>query len=71
MVKRSCLSFRQARAWLHAVRSTMSDRGMISPVSSATEMNSSGWTRVPSSRRQRTSASAPVMRFPGASTLGW
>ena len=59
------------RASLHAVWSTQRPSGMMSPLSSASGMNSSGGIRPRSGCCQRTSASRPEMRSVSRVTSGW
>ena len=55
------------QAWL----STHSPSGTISPISSASGMNSAGDTRPRSGWRQRSSASKPTMAWRSRSICGW
>ena len=63
--------FCQARLCAQAARSTHSPSGTISPVSSATGMNSIGPTSPRSGCAHRSSTSAPVPRPLCARTFGW
>ena len=60
----------QLAACSQASSSTQRPIGTISPVSSASGMKSSGRTMAPS-RCQRSSASKPMVRRDGSSTIGW
>lgn len=67
-----------ARSWrkvsrisLTTVSTTRSVNGRISPLSSASAMKKSGRTMLPSGRRQRSSASAPMQRPLAISMMGW
>jgi len=61
----------QPAAARHASRSTHSPMGTISPVSSATGMNSVGVTEPRAAESQRSSASSPETRLALRSTSGW
>ena len=62
---------RHARSCRQAARRTWVPSSTIRPVSSATGMKAAGMTRVPSGSRSRASASTPVTRRLGSSTIGW
>ena len=64
-------SDRQRASCRHTSCNTQRPIGRMSPVSSATGMNSPGGTRVPSGRRQRTSASTPTIWLPSNHLMGW
>ena len=61
----------QAAAWRQAVCSTQRPSGTITPLSSATGMNSAGLTGPSSGQVQRVSTSRPVMRPLVTSICGW
>ncbi|MEZ5133687.1 MAG: hypothetical protein R2699_01145 [Acidimicrobiales bacterium] len=59
------------RAWTQACSITHRPMPTISPVSSATPMNSLGWRSPRSGCSQRSSASTPLMAPVTRSTTGW
>jgi hypothetical protein len=58
-------------SWVQAVRSTQSPSGLMSPVSSASGMNSTGGTMPRVGWRQRTSASMPMILPLLRHACGW
>jgi hypothetical protein len=59
------------RSCAQAVRSTNSPSGLISPVSSASGMNSTGETMPRVACFQRTSASMPIICWFSNAACGW
>ena len=66
-----CRSLCMSAPARHASRSTQLPSGTMSPVCSATRMNSAGGSSPRVGWFQRTNASKPVMRWVSRSTVGW